>query len=69
MRPDDRNVRIQPLVTDEERVIAGDEHWVVLYRADMTYLAVWVDEVGELHTAVRKTANGAIKLASNSWGR
>jgi hypothetical protein len=67
--PTDRTAQIARLVTDEEMVLEGDEFWVVLIVGDGTYLAACVDEDGVLHTAIRKTRSGAIKLASNSWGR
>ena len=61
--------QISLLVTDEETILDGEEHWVVLVVGDGTYLAVWIDENGTLHTAQRKTVSGAIRLASESWGR
>jgi len=67
--PPYRSAEIARLVTDEERVLEGEAHWVALIVGDGTYLAAWVDEDGVLRTAIRKTASGAIKLASNSWGR
>ncbi len=61
--------QIASVVTDAEMVLDGEERWVALVVGDGTYLAAWVDEDGVLHTAFRKSASGAIKLASSSWGR
>lgn len=60
--------QIARLVTDEESVIDGEEHWVVLV-VDNGYLAAWIDENGTLRTARRKSSSGAIRLANESWGR
>lgn len=65
----ERDAKIQALVKDEGLVLEGGEHWVALMVGDGTYLAVWMDENGDLQTASRKTQQGAIKLASGSWGR
>lgn len=64
-----RSKKIAALVTDEELVLDGDNFWVVIVVGDGTFLAAWVDKDGALHTASRKSAAGAIKLASGSWGR
>jgi len=64
----DRDPKIAALIKDEEMVVDSGNFWVVLIAVG-GFLAAWIDENGKLCTAERKSQNGAIKLASGSWGR
>jgi len=57
------------LVTNPDRFVAGEQFWVVLSDGHGAFQAAWIDEDGELKTAVRKYRKAAITLASESWGR
>lgn len=60
---------LRPLIIDDESVIVGEEFWIVIFDPARGYLAAWVDENGDVHTAIRKTVKGAANLADRSWGR
>lgn len=64
------NRKLHHFTVDEDLVLDCGEHWIVVFAGGPdTYLAAWVDEDGEVRTALRKSLRAAVKLAERSWGR
>lgn len=61
--------QIAALDIDPQMILDDGEFWAAVIVGDGTYMAIWIDEDGLMHKAVRKSGSGAIKLARDSWGR
>lgn len=68
MKIEDFEVQLGKTIPHVETIIDGERFWVAFVNEAGTYTAAWINEDGELRTATRKSAAGAVRLAMKSWG-